>query len=275
MSSICTAPVYKLNQLNNIFIEMTSQNCNQRCKSCYLEFKSSKIIKDFISIDVIKKCLSDTISENIYCIYLTGGEPMLHPDFNQILRLCLKRCNVCICTNGSFLNEKKVRFLKKVEEEGQTQIFFRLSITHYNEQDNDSMKYRGNFRQTMFALKTLSKYHFNSVLSVQNYFNLDKNEILENLKMLLNKNEIINTDIQISESFSQNTEIQSVCKSEKTDCMYGRVLTNTGIYSCPFLSADYRGRVGTDFTNYSKSITAETNYCSVCSKNNDFVFTIG
>ena len=110
MTSIFTAPIYNLKQLNNIFIELTAKNCNQRCKNCYIDLPSStKIIKDFISIDRIKEAIEDTLNENLYCIYLTGAEPMLHPDFNTILRLCLKRCNVCICTNGSFLNEKKTK----------------------------------------------------------------------------------------------------------------------------------------------------------------------
>ena len=121
-NSIYTAPVYKLVDFNNLFIELTAKNCNQRCSSCYIEFGNNfgitKQVKDFISVDKIKEAIEDTKNENLYCIYLTGAEPMTHPDFNTILRLCLKRCNVCICTNASFLNEKKIRFLKKVEEEG-------------------------------------------------------------------------------------------------------------------------------------------------------------
>ena len=116
MTSIYTAPVYKLEELNNIFIEMTAKNCNNRCQNCYIKFdtfSSSKLVKDFISIERIKEALIDVKNENIHCIYLTGAEPMLHPDFNSILRLCLKKYNVCICTNTSFLNEKKIRFLKK------------------------------------------------------------------------------------------------------------------------------------------------------------------
>jgi len=62
---------------------------------------------------------------------------MTHPDFNAILRLCLTRTNVCICTNSTFINEKKARFLKKVEEESPNEIIFKLSIDHYDEMKND------------------------------------------------------------------------------------------------------------------------------------------
>lgn len=276
MTSIFTAPIYKLEGLNNIFIELTAQNCNQRCKNCYMKLPTSlKPVKDFISIDRIKEALEDTKLEDIHCIYLTGAEPMTHPDFNSILRLCLNRSNVCICTNGSFLNEKKIRFLKKVEDEKNNQIFFKLSLTHYDELENDKSKYRGHFRQTIFALKTLSRYNFVSVLTIQNFYNLEKISINEMFNKIFKEQDIFNTDLQIINSHPNFEDVNFAKPSQKTDCMYGRCIGINGVFACPFLSNDYRGRVGTSFKNYSKSVTAETDFCATCSKNNNFMFTIG
>jgi len=279
--NICTAPVYKLKELNNLFVELTAKNCNQRCGSCYIDFPFSKNVKDFISSDKIQEAISDTENENLYCIYLTGAEPMTHPEFNAILRLCLKRCNVCICTNGSFLYEKKIRFLKKVEDEGaglksgQNQIFFMLSLAHFNELESDKVKYRGHYRQTISALKNLSRYNFESVLCVQNYYNLDKNLITENFKKIFWENEITNTDIKINVSYPACSEENMSEPADKTDCMSGRVLSKNGVYSCPFLSNDYRGRMGASFKDYSDTVTAETDFCTTCSANNDCMFSIG
>lgn len=279
-NSIYTAPIYKLDELNNLFIELTEKNCNQRCSNCYINFPMSKNLKDYISLEKIREALFDTKSENIYCIYLTGAEPMMHPDFNSILRLCLRRCNVCICTNGSFLNEKKIRFLKKVEDEGlvnklQNQIFFKLSLAHFNELESDKVRYRGNFRQTIFALKTLSRYNFNSVLSIQNFYNLEKVEILNEFNRIFKEQEILNTDIQIVVSHPNFNDENFAKPSSKTDCMFGRILTQKGVYACPFLANDYRGRVGSSFKDFSKTITAETDFCATCSKNNGYMFSIG
>lgn len=274
-NSIYTAPVYKLEELNNLFIEMTAKNCNQRCGNCYIDFPMSKNIKDFISIDRIKEALNDTKTENLYCIYLTGAEPMTHPDFNSILRLCLKRCNVCICTNASFLNEKKVRFLKKVEDEGDNQIFFKLSLAHFDELQSDKVRYRGNYRQTIFALKTLCRYNFMSVLSIQNFYKLDKKDIFESFNYIFKEQEITNTDIQITVSHPDFSDENFSKPSAKTDCQYSRILCQNGIYSCPFLADDYRGRCGSSFKDYAKSVTAETDFCATCSKNNDSIFLIG
>ena len=288
--SICTAPVYKLDKLNNLFIELTAKNCNQRCSGCYIDFPVSKTVKDFISIDTIREALEDTKREELYCIYLTGGEPMTHPDFNSILRLCLKRCNVCICTNGSFLNEKKIRFLKKVEDEGigvnmcgmndwennvQNQIFFKLSLAHFDELESDKIKYRGHFRQTISALKILSRYNFNSVLSIQNFYKLSEHVLRENFKRILSDNNIINTDIQVNVSYPNSSNDDYIMTAEKSDCMSGRILTRNGIYACPFLANDYRGRMGGTFKDYSKTVTAETDFCSACASNKGWMFAIG
>ena len=279
MPSIFTAPIYKMKELKNIFIELTAQNCNQRCKLCYLELDNktgfSKKVKDFIPVERIKEALDDTKHENLQCIYLTGAEPMTHPDFNSILRLCLKRCNVCICTNGSFLNEKKIRFLNKVEAEGNNQIFFKLSLVHYNEQENDKCKYRGNFRQTIFALQTLTAYNFLSVLTIQNYYKLNHAELQESFNKIFKECKIFNTDLQIINSHPDFEDINFSQPASKTDCMYGRCLGANGIYTCPFLSNDYRGRVGSSFKDYALTVTAETDFCATCSKNNNFIFSIG
>ena len=143
MTNIFTAPVYKLENLNNIFIELTAKNCNQRCKNCYINLPlSTKIIKDFIPIDKIKEALEDTKHEILHCIYLTGAEPMLHPDFNHILRLCLKYNSVVIHTNALNINDKKARFLRKVEDENNLghEIIFMISIDNHIEKENDELK---------------------------------------------------------------------------------------------------------------------------------------
>ena len=171
--------------------------------------------------------------------------------------------------------KKKIRFLKKVEDEGSTQIFFKLSLTHYNEIESDKMRYRGNYRQTIYALKNLSRYNFTSVLSIQNCYNLSEKEIMESFNKIFKEQEIYNTDVQITVSHPSFDDKNLSMPSKKTDCMYGRTLSQNGVYSCPFLANDYRGRSGSSFKDFSKTVNAETDFCATCSKNNNYMFTIG
>ena len=267
----------ELKELNNLFIELTAKNCNQHCKHCYIDFPFSKAPKDFINIDKIKNALNDTKGENLYCIYLTGAEPMLHPDFNAILRLCLKTTNVCICTNGSFLNEKKVRFLKKVEDESDNEIIFMLPIDHYDEIKSDDIRGRGTYRQILHASKILVKYDFNPIFSVTNYYKLDKKELLTNFKRVFD-NIVVRVEdcnFQINEFYNKYSKEDLIVEEYKNlDCQTGRILTEKGVYVCPFLANDHRGRMGADFTDYGKKMCLETPYCATCAKNKEKMFSI-
>lgn len=283
MANIFSAPVVELKELKNLFIELTAKNCNQRCKHCYIDFPISKNIKDFIPIEKIREALSDTKNENIECIYLTGAEPMTHPDFNSILRLCLKYTNVCVCTNASFINEKKARFLKKVEEENKNEIIFKLSIDHYNEVKNDDIRGRGSYRQTIAAIKNLIKYNFNPILNIVNYYKEDPVILRAEFYAICEKigfeaadfnfqiNEHYNKYKQNSESFELKT-LESLDCTKNIDCKNGRILTNSGVYVCPFLANDHRGRMGSNFKDFSKKMHLETNYCMTCAKNKGQIF---
>lgn len=279
MQNIFIAPVVELSELNNLFIELTAKSCNQRCKHCYIDFPISKNVKDFISIDKIKQALNETTDQNIQCIYLTGAEPMLHPDFNSILRLCLKRSNVCICTNATFINEKKTRFLKKVEEESNNEIIFKLSIDHYNEIKNDDVRGRGAYRQTISAVKSLLKYGFNPILNIVNYYNEKPSTLVHEFSKICQKIGFEATDFnfQINEHHNKYKPYLGNKPSHVNmdlDCAQGRILTDKGVYVCPFLANDHRGRMGASFKDFSKKMYLETDFCLTCARNKNKLFSI-
>lgn len=268
----------KMVELNNLFIEMTAKYCNQNCKHCYIDFPQFKKTEDFIDIEIIKNAIEDSYGERLQCIYLTGAEPMTHPDFNTILRMCLKRTNTCICTNGSLINEKKARFLKKVEDEYSNEIIFKISLDHYNEIQNDEIRYRGAFRHAIFAVKYLTKYNFSPIIVCTNYYKESEKNLIENFKQIFSKMnfELDNSHIQINPWHDKNSIIEDIISdnNNKLDCKYGRALTKNGIYTCPFLANDYRGRSGSNLKNYTKRTSLETNFCTTCLKAKSQIFGI-
>ena len=53
-STVLQSPQCKMKDFNNLFIELTAKNCNQRCRHCYIDFPLSKNVKDFIQIETVK-----------------------------------------------------------------------------------------------------------------------------------------------------------------------------------------------------------------------------
>lgn len=279
---IIKAPCVNLTKLENLFIEMTAQNCNLRCKHCYIDFQNKKV-KDFIPLDKVKKVLSTIKNkDDLHYIHLTGAEPMMHPDFNHILRHCLKYSSVIIHTNALNINDKKARFLRKVEEENNynNEIVFMISIDHYLEKENDLIRGRGSYRKAVHAIQSLVKYDFNPILSIVNHFDMKESDIKENFKELCNSFNFETNDLnfKIIPLLSKESIFEI---DEKTnidllniECKTSRTLTINGVFTCPLLCADNRGKCGNDFTDCSDKSYLETAFCTQCMKYNRKLFSL-
>lgn len=278
--TIIKAPCVNLNSLETLFIEMTAKNCNLKCPHCYIDFKDKKV-KDFIPLEKVKHSLSVIERKNLKFIHLTGAEPMLHPDFNHILRLCLKYSSVLIHTNALSINDKKSRFLRKVEEENNLghEIIFMISIDHYIEKENDIFRGRGSYRKAIHAIQSLIKYDFNPILAIVNHNNIDENELKNNFRKLCNSIGFETTDINFKiiplidknklSEMPENIDFNNL----SLDCSRSRTLTVNGVFSCPLLSSDNRGKCGADFSDFSKKNYLETACCSQCAAYNKPLFS--
>ena len=266
------APKVEMKELNNLFFELCRKACNLKCKHCYIEKNPYKQEKDFIPVEKIKAALLQTRGEKLSSIYLTGGEPLMHPDFNTILRMCLKFSNVTVMSNGYLINDKKARFLRKIDDENNFETIYRISIDHFDELKNDEIRGRGSFRKAMSAVLNLAKYEFNPIISVCNYYQESQKDLFEGFYTLFKKHnfEIENINLKIMPYFEKNSDCEPIesCDFdvEKLDCYNSRILSANGVYSCPALSNDFRARSGSDMSNYSKRTFLDTNICAKCIK---------
>jgi sulfatase maturation enzyme AslB (radical SAM superfamily) len=259
---------------------MTAQNCNLRCKYCYIDFKDKKA-KDFIPIEKVKNALSCINKVDLKYIHLTGAEPMLHPDFNHILRLCLKYASVIIHTNALNINDKKSRFLRKVEEENNqgNEIIFMISVDSPIEKENDENRGRGSYRKAVHAIQSLIKYEFNPILSIVNSKSLPERELIKSFRELCSSFNFETSDINFKiipllnktdyVNFSSDIDFQKL----NIQCKNSRTLTINGVFNCPLLAADNRGKCGSDFVDFSCKNYLETPFCSQCVKHNISMFS--
>jgi len=97
-------------QLTNLHIGITSK-CNERCIHCYIphEDKVSEMEPDLF-YDIIKQC----VNMRLLNLTLSGGEPMLHKDFCDFLRICNKyNFSVNVLSNLTLLNDAIIKEMKK------------------------------------------------------------------------------------------------------------------------------------------------------------------
>ena len=168
------------------------------------------------------------------------------------------------------INDKKARFLRKIDDESQFETIYRISLDSTNELENDALRGRGSFRKALLAISSLLKYEFNPIISVVNYQNREKSKIFEEFQEYFSKKDFILDDInlKIIPFFNKNEEINQIefekINIENLDCNNSRTISQNGVYACPMLVNDYRARLGSNINDYSKDNYLDCEKCSIC-----------
>lgn len=274
-NSIIQAECVNLNKLEHLFIDLEYKKNTSSTINVYRSRCFNQKNKKYLQFDEIKEALSQIDAKQLKYIYLTGENSMLHPEFNHILRLCLTKTSVTIFSDGTCINDKKSRFLKRVEEESCNEIIFKIYINHYDERKNDEISGRGSFRKAVHAITSLNKYGFNPILVISS-FEPDVEDLKQGFVELGKKFHFDTEDLNLSfvPSFEPDIKIAADCAKNisKFDCMHSRIFSKSGVYNCPHLLNDYRGHSGATLKDFSKKCYLETEKCNVCKIHGSEIF---
>lgn len=131
-----------------------TEKCNLKCKMCY-EWGDTGSYYDKKSLSMLDKTVIEEIFKDLLChdVYyeLFGGEPLLHPEFSEILKLIKKyKCRVDIPTNGTLLK----KYASEIIEAGIERIWVSIDGP---EAINDEQRGQGVYKRAIEGIKELQK----------------------------------------------------------------------------------------------------------------------
>lgn len=129
-----------------------THKCNLRCRHCYQTEYVEDTSEEFLN-DIFDEYLRFLDKHNMFGhIYLTGGEPMVHPYF---FGLCEKikshGMTLTVLTNGTLIDDEKARRMKEI---GIDHVQVSLDGT---EDIHDGIRGTGSFNKTLNGIDSLKK----------------------------------------------------------------------------------------------------------------------
>ncbi|MDY0361386.1 MAG: radical SAM protein [Desulforegulaceae bacterium] len=103
------------NSLFSFTLELTAR-CNNNCRHCYINLPSNDkdAMQKELGFDEIKKIADEAVELGALWCLITGGEPLLREDFEEIyIYLKRKGLFVSVFTNGVLINENHIKLFKK------------------------------------------------------------------------------------------------------------------------------------------------------------------
>jgi len=140
-----TIPKQRKSSLKSLFIHIT-RRCNLHCPHCYISANDKQ--KDLSEATIIS--LIDTlVKEGGDGLTISGGEPLLHPEIQNILSYASKQLTVRLLTNGSLIDKKMARFLAEKE------IYVQISLDGSTSSIHDAIRGEGSYEQVINAIQLL------------------------------------------------------------------------------------------------------------------------
>jgi radical SAM protein with 4Fe4S-binding SPASM domain len=271
----------------NAAIELTHR-CNAQCGYCYLPEHSGT---DELTTSQIHFILDKLDSSGILFINLTGGDPFIRDDINEILEH-LFSCNFFFCsifTNGTNLTQNHINLL--VENRKKVKSFRMTLFSHIPSVHDSYMKIAGSY-STIFktAMDLISRDVRASILIPLMDFNIDHiHDAISyfqksGLSVGINTTKLI-TSSNYSDALQQmttvdffskyfnslsNTHLEHMIKSRKINPKFGTSLCR-GIQDS--IVIDVKGKIHpcTAFRNFTiGSIFEDRNIPEILSRNSNY-----
>lgn len=139
-------------------------DCDQRCKHCYIFSGGDHVVLDRMSLDQMRRTLAniedfcETFGRTPY-LYITGGDPILHPDFWTLMEL-LKEKGVpfTIMGNPFHLTDEVCARLSDCGC-----LRYQMSIDG-NRETHDWFRKPGSFDETLARIPMLERAHIRSII---------------------------------------------------------------------------------------------------------------
>jgi radical SAM protein with 4Fe4S-binding SPASM domain len=137
----------------SISVEPTT-SCNLRCPECPSGLRSFSRPTGMLSTELFEKVVEELKGTLTYLLLYFQGEPYLHPEFAELIRLAHERnIYTCTSTNAHFLNDKMAR---KTVESGLDRLI--ISIDGTTQQTYESYRVGGKLEKVIEGTKKLVEW---------------------------------------------------------------------------------------------------------------------
>lgn len=228
-------------------IELTSK-CNERCIHCYIPHEDKLYnIDDNLYYSVIKQ-LKDI---GIISISLSGGEPMLHPNFLEFLKYAQDSdFYVKVFTNLTLLNEEIIKQMKN----NRTSVY--VSLYSMNEINHDAItQMKGSFNKTKSNILKLIENNIPVYINcpIMDYNKNDYNEVYKWAKDL---NLEVRVDYDIMARCDLTTDnLEHRLKTKEMENIITNILDN---------NKENQKQIVSKELNKDKEYTSDRDLCGAC-----------
>jgi sulfatase maturation enzyme AslB (radical SAM superfamily) len=255
------APLVPLAHLDELWFQVAGTRCNLTCRHCFISCSPNNDAFGFLSFDVVRRTLEESVALGVKEYYFTGGEPFLHPQMVDILELTLRYGPATVLTNATVFKDDWLRRLADAENASPYSLEFRVSIDGYTAAMNDPVRGEGTFERALRGLRQLVDHGFLPIVTVaRTADDQDDGELFSGFMELLRSHGCDRPRVKILPTLRLGAEVNrqrgytaeervtpemmTGFDPSKLLCNHSRLVSDRGIHVCPILLEAPDARLG-------------------------------
>jgi len=274
-------PRVALDSLDTLWFQVGGTLCNLACSHCFVSCSPTNHTHEMMSLAEIVPYLEEGAGLGVKEYYFTGGEPFLNREMEAILEKTLAFGPASVLTNGLLLDPARCARLQAIAERSEYSLDFRVSMDGYNAESNDPIRGDGTFERILGGISNLYEAGLNPVITVTEVY--DENNTAagkERFLELLRELGIPKPRLKILPVFQIGAEAERggayeswqrlrKCDAHETgwshlQCSSCRMVTDQGVWVCPILVNEPRGRMGEHIADTLEPYPLDHPACWTC-----------
>lgn len=261
----------------------TGTLCNLTCQNCYIESSPKNDRLSYLQVSDVIPFLDEIKHQNLgtQLIGLTGGEPFINPQIQQILEVILSRgYELLILTNAYKVMQRHHDFLLNLQRSHADKLHIRVSLDHYTQTVHENERGIGTFIPTLEQIKWLYENNFNLSIAGRSLLSESNDECLVGYKKLF---ESYNISLSLPEKIVIFPEMQSgkdvpeistacwkilsknpqdqMCASERM-IVKPKAEETAKVMPCTLLAYDEKFILGNNLTEASRKVFLNHRFCA-------------
>jgi uncharacterized Fe-S cluster-containing radical SAM superfamily protein len=267
--SVGRAPSVGLEALDELWFQVSGTVCNLRCRHCFISCAPDNHAFWFMTRGQVRAALEDSKALGVKEYYFTGGEPFMNREMEDILEDALHLGPSTVLTNATLLPARRIERLAQVAAASPYTLELRVSLDGLSPETNDPIRGEGTFERCMEGVEGLVRAGFLPIITaMQTWSDEETESYVSRFRGLLAGVGYERARLKILPPLLIGEEARRTRGYDPTErvthemlqgfdlaqllCTRARLVTATGVYSCPILLDFPSARLGATLSEAAK-----------------------
>jgi MoaA/NifB/PqqE/SkfB family radical SAM enzyme len=227
----------------------TNFHCNLACDYCCVA-SSPKADPRVLDVSTVRAAVAEGVAAGVRQLYLTGGEPFLHPEIDQIVAVCVAAAPTVLLTNGMLFRGSRLRLLDAMPRDG---LLLQVSVDSPTPDRHDRHRGHGSWQRAVDGVATAKRLGFRVRLAATIGFDVARDEAA--LAALCDRLGLSADETIVRRIARQGAATSGIVVTRAT-LIPEVCLTASGVYWHPVAATDPAMLVSTELFPLARAISA-------------------